>query len=90
MKKLIFIGAVASLFLGTTIQAQVSNPTNLSTFGNPFVGFNGAGPFGPQDLQIRNDFNRPVTLHTNGTVSFATYTVQHRIKTPPKTSTLAH
>jgi hypothetical protein len=83
-----FLGAIAFLFLGTTSFAQVSTPTNISPPGAPFVGWNGTGV--PRDLEIRNDFNRPITMYTNGIGSFVTYVVQNCKNTPPKTSALAH
>ena len=64
MKKSLLLGAVASLFLGTAINAQVTSPTNVSTPPPQFVGFNGVGV--PEELQIRNDFNLPISFHTNG------------------------
>ena len=90
MKKLSLLSAFAALLIGATSQAQISqNNNNSPPFGAPFVGWNGTvGP--ARDLDINNKFNRPINLYTNGVQSFATYTVQHRIKTLPKTSTLAH
>lgn len=64
MKKITLLGAVAFLLLGTTSYAQVTTAGNNSIPPPQFVGFNGIGPI--KDLQIRNDFNRPITFHTNG------------------------
>lgn len=66
MKKVTLLSTVALFLFGTTSFAQVSTPNNLSLNANQFVGFNGGGGFGPQPLQIRNDFNQPITMHTNG------------------------
>src|ERR1700741_5379242 len=64
MKKLT-LSIVVSLILRTTSFAQVTVPTNISPFGTPFVGWNGLGVSRP--LQIRNDFNEPITMSTTGT-----------------------
>jgi hypothetical protein len=67
MKKSILLGSVAFLFYGTTVNAQVTTPTNVSPVGGtPFVGWSGAGPGGPRDLDVRNNYNRPVNFFTNG------------------------
>ncbi len=69
MKKKLLLGAVASLLLGTTSYAQVSTATTNSLNQLQFVGFNGTGPGLAKDLEIRNNYNRPITFHTNGTES---------------------
>lgn len=66
MKKLTLLGAVAFLFYGTTVTAQSSTATTNSTGGVQFLGFNGGGGGGPKDLDIRNNFNRPINMFTNG------------------------
>jgi hypothetical protein len=58
------LSAAALLLFGATSYAQVSTPTNVSPPGTPFVGWNGAGV--PRDLDIRNNFNRPINMYTNG------------------------
>jgi len=51
-------------YLGGTSYTQVTSPTNNANFFPQFVGYNGFGFFA-KPLEIRNDFNRPITLHTN-------------------------
>ena len=65
MKKLILLGAVAFLLYGTTSFAQTSTLGNGAIFGVQFLGFDGTGA-PAKDLEIRNDFNRPINMYTNG------------------------
>jgi len=65
MKKQILLGSVVVFMLyGTTVNAQVTVPTNVSPAGTPFVGWNGTGVVRP--LEIRNNFNQPINFWTNG------------------------
>lgn len=66
MKKLILLGAVASLLYGTTVSAQSSFATTNSLIPPQFLGFNGTGPGGAKTLQIRNNYNLPIEMYTNG------------------------
>jgi len=54
-------------------------------------GSNNGTPGGqPPTIGTDATWNAPLNFVTNGVQSFATYTVQSCINTPPKTSTLAH
>ncbi len=63
-KKYKILSAILLLLLGTTSFAQVTQLNNFSPFvGAPFLGWDGTGV--PRPLEIRNNFNRPITMHTN-------------------------
>jgi hypothetical protein len=68
MKKSIFLSTVVSLTLGTIVNAQVSNPSNTSFAFPQFVGYDGTTALGgtAKPLEIRNDFNEPIEMYTNG------------------------
>jgi len=60
--KLLFLNFLLLSSLIAFSQATV--PTNTRTLPLQFLGW-GGGLAGP--LEIRNDFNQPITFHTNGT-----------------------
>ncbi|TNE52715.1 MAG: hypothetical protein EP338_14575, partial [Bacteroidetes bacterium] len=63
MKKSILLSSVASLLLGTISFGQVTSAGNNSIVPPQFLGFNGVGPV--KNLDIRNNFNRPINFFTN-------------------------
>jgi hypothetical protein len=68
MKKRIILSSALSLLLGATITGQSTTPNNLSLgpAAGQFLGYTGVFPaILAQPLQIRNDYNRPITFHTN-------------------------
>lgn len=66
MKKITLLGAVVFLLYGTTAFGQSSFATTNSLIPPQFLGFNGTGPGGPKTLEIRNNYNLPITMFTNG------------------------
>ncbi len=50
------------MLIGVTLQAQVTVNTNNASIFPEFVGW---GSGFPKPLEIRNDFNQPMTFHTN-------------------------
>lgn len=65
MKKLLQI-LLALLMLNSSTHAQVSAVGNGTVIPYRFVGWDGTGPGGAKDLDIKNDWNRPIKLFTNG------------------------
>jgi hypothetical protein len=91
MKKSILILGCSLMTIHAFSQSDISGPffghqrTNARYVGwSPGLG-SVAGP-----LDIRNDFNEPINLYTNGIQNLSTYAVFSCYYTPPKTSTLAN
>jgi hypothetical protein len=66
MKKQLSLTILAFMLLDVTAIAQVTATGNGTVVPYRFVGFDGTGPGGPKDLDIKNNWNMPIHFYTNG------------------------
>lgn len=91
MKKSVLLLGCSLMTMYGFSQADIANPvfghqrTNIRYLGwTPGPG-SVAGP-----LDIRNDFNEPINMYTNGVQRIFTYAMYNCKDTPEKTSILVH